>query len=144
MPTSRRVILLEGVARNYVEVLGSHFNMDPSFFANQKRPNSWHLDQLGIERTANLPSLNHPRRSFMVRYPESRYFPVKKDGLTQLDDKYVKDLDGIRRVDIFKRIREMNKLRDLKSGAFNNVAVVGRAASYWSRRYKDVYWDGKC
>jgi len=69
-PPTRPVIILEGVARNYVEVLESHFNMDPVFFANQKRPNSWESlpESFCIERTGNLPSLNDPRRSFMIRY----------------------------------------------------------------------------
>lgn len=31
-PGCRGVILLEGVARNYFKVLGSHFNIDPSVF----------------------------------------------------------------------------------------------------------------
>jgi hypothetical protein len=62
-PSFRRVIILEGVARNYVEVLRSHFNMDPAFFSNQKRPNSWDIvpKSYCIERTANLPSLNDPK-----------------------------------------------------------------------------------
>ena len=143
MRSGRRIILLEGVARTYVEVLGSHFNMDPRFFASQKRPNSWGLAQVGVERTPNLPSLNNPRRSFMIRYPELRYFPLDEDGLTQLDDKYVKDLDGIRHIDIARRTREIDKRKDLKSGAFSNIGAVGRAASYWSRKYDDGGWDGK-
>jgi hypothetical protein len=142
MRSGRRVILLEGVARNYVEVLGSHFNMDPSFFASQKRPNSWELTQFNIERTTNLPSLNRPGRSFMIRYPELRYFPLV-DGVTQLDDQYVKDLDGLRRVDISRRTREIDKRKDLKSGSFDNIGVVSRAASYWSRKYEDGGWDGQ-
>ena len=141
VPSSRRVILLEGVARNFVEVLGSHFNMDPSFFASQKRPDSWEFSKVNVQRTANLPSLNNPRRSSMIRYPELRYFPLKND-ITQLDAQYVKDLDGIRHIDIARRTREIDKLKDLKSGAFSNIGVVGRAASYWSRKYEDGGWDG--
>ena len=141
--SGRRVLLLEGVARTYVEVLGSHFNMDPRFFASHKRPNTCELAQVEVERTANLPSLNNPGKSFMIRYPELRYFPLNDHGLTQIDDQYVKDLDGIRRIDIARRTREINKLKDLRLGAFSNVGVVGRAASYWSRKDKDGGWDGK-
>lgn len=136
-----RLILLEGVAKNFVEVLGSYFNMDPSFFANQKRPNSWELSQFNIERTPNLPSLNNPATSFLIRYPEMYYFPIIADR-TQLHDKYVKDLDGRRHVHISRRTREIDKDKDLKSGLFDNVGVVGRAASYWSRKYEDGLWDG--
>jgi hypothetical protein len=63
-PPTRLVIILEGMARDYVEVLGSHFNMDPVVFANQKWPNSWESlpESFCIERSRNLPSLNDPRR----------------------------------------------------------------------------------
>lgn len=140
--SGRRVVLLEGVARNYVEVLGSHFNIDPRFFASQKHPDSWEFAQVELERTDNLPSLNNPRRSFMIRYPELRYFK-HRNGLTQLDSQYVKDLDGIRHIDIARKTREINKLKDLRTGEFSNVGVVGRAASYWSRKFEDGGWDGK-
>lgn len=38
---------------------------------------------------------------------------------------------------------EIELPKDLKSGAFSNVRVVGRAASYWSRKYEGGGWDGK-
>jgi hypothetical protein len=144
IPALRRVIILEGVARNYVEVLGSHFNMDPAFFANQKRPNTWDStpDSYCIERTANLPSLNNPRRSFMIRYPELRHFPLVGDQ-TQLDNPYVKDIDGHRRVNIFRRSRELYVGERNKFGLFHNIGVVGRAASFWSRKYEDGGWAGE-
>jgi hypothetical protein len=140
----RRVIILEGVARNYVDVLGSHFNMDPAFFSNQKRPNSWDglPDSYCIERTANLPSLNDPERSFMIRYPELRNFSLVR-GQTQLEDNHVKDIDGHRTVNIFRRNRELYKGEKNKWGLFHNIGVVSRAASFWSRRYEEGGWDGQ-
>lgn len=144
-PSFRRVIILEGVARNYVEVLGSHFNMDPAFFANQKRPNSWDVIKDGyfVERTANLPSLNDPRRHFMIRYPELRLFPPDAGGRTQLDAPYVKDLDGRRQVYIGRKSSERQIGQDSRKGDFHNVGVFNRAASYWSRNHEDGGWDGQ-
>jgi hypothetical protein len=139
--STRRLFLMEGVARNYVEVLGSHFNMDPSFFASQKRPNSWELSQFNIERTQRLPSLNDPRRSFMMRYPEMRYFPLK-NGRSQLNDQYLRDVEGQRTINISRRTREIKRDKDLKWGQFDNIAVINRAASYWSRKYQDGGWEG--
>jgi len=143
----RRILLMEGVARNFVEVLGSHFNMDPAFFANQKRPSSWDImdvlqSKWVVERSANLPSLNDPRRSFMIRYPELRHFPPIH-GHTQLDAPHVKDLDGHRQVFISRRAAESNIYQDLRQGDFHNIGVVNRAASYWSRKYEDGGWDGQ-
>ncbi|KAE9367591.1 hypothetical protein N431DRAFT_494540 [Stipitochalara longipes BDJ] len=142
IPSVRRVILLEGVARNYVEVLGSHFNMNPAFFANQKRPNSWDVIKDGyfIERTANLPSLNDPRTSFMMRYPELRSFPPYQDR-HQLNVPYMKDIDGFRQVYIGRRPQELHPSAINTGGGFHNVAIFNRAASYWSRRYEGGGWD---
>jgi hypothetical protein len=139
-PSNRRVILLEGLARNYVDVLGSHFNMDPSLFASQKRPNSWQLGTFNLERTSSLPSLNDPMKSFMIRYPELRHFPLLDDR-TQLNSRYVKDLDGHRRVDISRRTREKDLNRDREWGDFGTIGIVNRAASYWSRKYENGSWD---
>jgi hypothetical protein len=140
-PSSRRLFLLEGLTRNYVQVLGSTFNMDPSFFARQKRPGSWwNLAQFN-QRNGSLPSWSHPR-NFLLRYPEMRYFPLK-DGRTQLDSFFVKDVDGHRKIDISRRTREIDKRKDLKGGQFNGVGVVNHAASYWSRKYEDGGWDGQ-
>jgi hypothetical protein len=144
-PTSfRRVIILEGVARNYVEVLGSHFNMDPAFFSNQKRPNSWDMvpNSYCIERTANLPLLNDPKKSFMIRYPELRKF-LLVNGYTQLNDNHAKDIDGHRQVNIFRRDRGLYIGEENKWGLFHNIGVVSRATSFWSRKYEQGAWDGQ-
>jgi hypothetical protein len=141
---TRRIILLEGLSPNYVEVVGSHFNMDPTFFANHKRPNSWDLikDSYFIERTANLPSLNDPRRQFMIRYPELRHFPPRNPK-SQLDTPHVKDLDGHRQVFVGRRATEI-QLGEVDSiGGFHNIGIFNRAASYWSRNYEDGGWDGQ-
>jgi hypothetical protein len=145
IPALRRVIILEGVARNYVEVLGSHFNIDPAFFANQKRPNSWdviHDDTYFVERSANLPSLNDPRKSFMIRYPELRYFCLN-EGRTQLDAPHVKDLDGHRQVYIGRKASELHPSQVTILGDFHNIGIFNRAASYWSRGYEEGGWDGQ-
>jgi hypothetical protein len=139
-PSNRRVILLEGLVRNYVEVLGSHFNMEPSLFASQKRPSSWELGILNLERTSSLPSLNDTRKYFMIRYPELLHFSLLDDR-TQLNSRYVKDFDGHRRVDISRRTRGKDLNRDREWGDFGTIGIVNRAASYWSRKYENGSWD---
>jgi hypothetical protein len=76
-PSCRRIILLEGVARNFVEVLVSYFNMNPSPFSKQTWPNTWDLTFFDYGKTVNLPSLNDPKNRYLMRYPELRYFPLQ-------------------------------------------------------------------
>jgi hypothetical protein len=138
-PPTRPVIILEGMARNYVEVLGSYFNMDLVVFANQKRPDSWESlpESFCIERTGNLPSLNDPRRSFMIRYPEPRHF-LLMNGRTQMDNRDVRDVDGHPQVNIFRRNRELYLEERNKWGFFHNIGIVCRAASFWSRNMMEL------
>jgi hypothetical protein len=89
---TRRIFIVEGAARNFVHVLGTHFNMDPSLFAAQKRQGSWVFPYR--ERTLKLPSASNPTKSFLIRYPELVYFPMD-GGRPQLDSQFVRDLDAV-------------------------------------------------
>ena len=142
-PSCRRIVLLESVARNFVEVLGSHFNMNPSLFSKQTWPKTWGLTKFDYGKAVNLPSLNDPKNHFLMRYPELRYFPLV-DGFSQINSHYIRDLNGHRRIDLSRRKREFCVGQQLEGGEFDNVGVVHRAASYWSRKYDDGGWDGMC
>jgi hypothetical protein len=139
---TRRIFIVEGVARNFVHVLRTHFNMDPSFFAAQKRQGSWVFPHR--ERTLKLPSASNPTKSFLIRYPELVYFPMD-GGRPQLDSQFVRDLDGHREIEIFRRtsgIATNDRLGERKWGRFSTVGIVKHAASYWTRKYADDGWDG--
>ncbi len=67
----------QDAARNFVEVLGSYFNMNPSLFSKQTWPKTWGLTFFDYGKTVNLPSLNDPKTRFLMRHPELRYFPLQ-------------------------------------------------------------------
>ena len=71
-----------------------------------------------------LPSLRSPTRSFSLRFSELRTFA------------YVPDFD----IHCTNQIRKVNVSR-LK-GIFEDVGVVRRMASYWSREKANGGWDG--
>lgn len=106
--------MLEGVARNFVQVFGSHSNMDPEFFARQKKDTDW--EEAHEEgKTPSLPSLKNPKRSFMIRYLEPRYFSLVPDEnshqgtkslLPQTDDFYLKDVAGKRNINVSRKKRQ--------------------------------------
>lgn len=67
-------------------------------------------------------------------------------GKSHLDSQFVRELDGHREIEVFRRTREIatvNRMEELKGGAFSNVGIVKHAASYWSRKYTDGSWDGE-
>jgi hypothetical protein len=78
----------------------------------------------------------------MIRYPELRKFLLVND-YTQLNDNYVKNIDGHRQVNIFRRDRGLYIGEENKWGLFHNIGVVSRAASFWSRKYEQGAWDGQ-
>ncbi|KFZ07572.1 hypothetical protein V501_06327 [Pseudogymnoascus sp. VKM F-4519 (FW-2642)] len=144
----RRLFLLEGVARNFVQVFGSHFGMDPDFFARQKRTRSWEVAHNG-GKTPSLPSLKNPKRSFMIKYLELRYFPLVPDEtscqepkplIPQVDYSYLEDVTGKRNINVSRKKRPVDSEKDI-IGEFDNVGKVSRCASYWGRSYANGCWD---
>ncbi|KIM98728.1 hypothetical protein OIDMADRAFT_31495 [Oidiodendron maius Zn] len=144
----RRLFMLEGVARNFVQVLGCHFNMDPEFFARQKRTQLWEVAHKG-GKTPSLPSLKNPKRSFMIRYLELRYFPLvpgenshksSESFMPQIDDFYLQDVVGKRNINVSRKRRPVNSQKDIQ-GEFDNVGKVSRCASYWGQAGEDGGWD---
>lgn len=145
----RRLFLLEGVARNFVQVFGSHFGMDPDFFARQKRTRSWEVAHNG-GKTPSLPSLKNPKRSFMIKYLELRYFPLVPDEtscqepkplIAQVDYSYLEDVTGKRNINVSRKKRPVDSEKDI-IGEFDNVGKVSRCASYWGKSYANGGWDG--
>ncbi|KFY14792.1 hypothetical protein V492_02411 [Pseudogymnoascus sp. VKM F-4246] len=144
----RRLFMLEGVARNFVQVFGSHFGMDPDFFARQKRTRMWEVSHTG-GKTPSLPSLKNPKRSFMLKYLELRYFPLVPDEsfygepkplIPQVDYNYLEDVVGKRNINVSRKKRPVDPQKDM-SGEFDNVGKVSRCASYWGKAYADGGWD---
>ncbi|OBT81534.1 hypothetical protein VE02_09801 [Pseudogymnoascus sp. 03VT05] len=127
----RRLFLLEGVARNFVQVFGSHFGMDPDFFARQKRTRIWEVAHNG-GKTPSLPSLNNPKRSFMIKYLELHYFPLVPDEtsrqepkplIPQVDYSYLEDAIGKRNINVSRKKRPVDSEKDM-IGEFDNVAIL--------------------
>lgn len=148
-PQRRRLFMLEGVARNFVQIFGSHFGMDPEFFARQKRTRTWEVAHTG-GKTPSLPSLKNPKRSFMIKYLELRYFPLVPDEtspqepkplIPQIDYSYLVDVIGKRNINVSRKKRPVDSEKDI-NGEFDNVGKVSRCASYWGKAYIDGGWDG--
>lgn len=69
-----RIYILEGLAPDFISVLGEHFLMDPTFFMKQERTNLWGLPFEGINKTPYLPSGTEPENNFCLKYYELRNY----------------------------------------------------------------------
>jgi hypothetical protein len=117
----RRLFLLEGMAPDYVEALGSHFEIDPYVFAEQ-------LLRGGTRdgETPRLPSRRDPDRYFTMQYIEARTFGEGMDDL------------GAR------CIYQDRKIWATKiNSKFDGVGHVHRIASFWAQETADGGFDGE-
>ncbi|ORX95318.1 hypothetical protein BCR34DRAFT_498565 [Clohesyomyces aquaticus] len=70
----RRIYIMEGLAQDYVAVIGGHFFMDPSFFQRQERTCVWSNEFTPTSDALPQPSLLNPKKSFHLQYCELRQF----------------------------------------------------------------------
>ncbi|KAH8821331.1 hypothetical protein F5884DRAFT_716358 [Xylogone sp. PMI_703] len=124
---SRQLMLfiVEDLSREVIEILGSHFDIDPSFFREHIVDYAWYNIR---DRWINHPALNvvtRRQRWLQLRFVRPRYFKTKesfKDGFKQAEEFNVN-----RRPDDDQNI---NSLWD------DNNAVVGLTrsrASFWMK-----------
>ena len=73
-PPARRIYIMEGLAQDFINVLGSHFFMDPSFFLRQERTCVWSNDFTPTSDALSQPSLLMPKTMFHLQYCELRQF----------------------------------------------------------------------
>lgn len=120
----RRLYLLEGLPAKYIEIFGSHFQIDPNLFARQLHTGFWDLAK-DVGNSSLLPSHPTCKQSFSIRYMEVRDFG-----------------DAIRNYEI----RCANQPRRISvsrfKGKFDGVGMVRRVTSFWYRHNGKNGWDG--
>ena len=124
--TARFLYLVEGWDRDLIGVLGGHFQISPALLVKQYRSGMWKR----FHRSGNapcLPSTFDLEQSWTIAYYEPRYFwpqlPRLPDTWRAAENRYI----SLSRV----------------LGGFDNVGIVHRRASYWSRTSDRGGWDGK-
>jgi hypothetical protein len=122
---SRRLFLLQGLPSNFIEILGSWFNIDPNFYARQIKSGLIEL----CKEVGEVPLLSsHPtfQESFNIRYLELRQF------IDPIWDYQLRVMDQRRRISVSKW-----------NGEFDGVGMVRKSTSAWFRVNKGNGWDGK-
>ncbi|KAF2132863.1 hypothetical protein P153DRAFT_393811 [Dothidotthia symphoricarpi CBS 119687] len=73
----RRIYLMEGLAPDYVSMVGGHFFMDPTFFQRHERTCVWSDKFTPVSDALPLPSSLEPDTSFHLQYCELREFNMR-------------------------------------------------------------------
>ena len=120
----RRVYVLENLNLGYIEVFGTHFNIDPCIFATQIRTTNWTAKN-DENNTPKLLSCRDPMVSFTLRYNELRIFDDPIHGGPRLID-----ASAGRQIDTARGMED-----------FERIGLVRRCASFWSQK-KENGWDG--
>lgn len=126
-----RLYILEDISTNYVEAFGSHFSIEPSFWARHLRTTNWETSTTAGKVTP-LPSMKKDGDIWSLVYVEATYLEGTRLGKFHCRTGLFADTNLYRQVNMIQPGR-----------FYDGVATVCRRASFWSRTNSDGSWDGK-
>ena len=128
----RRIYIMEGLAPDFVSIIGGHFFMEPTFWLRQERTCVWSNDFTPVSDALPQPSLLDPNKSFHVQYCELREFNKA------LENKPF----------FCKRTRRHVGMTVPRTGSKNEnenstTAIMRRKVGWWCDKYDtEGGWDG--
>ena len=126
--TARRVYLVEAWDPELIGILGEHFQINPTLLSRQYRCAMWEkTHQSG--NTPCPPSTFDPQQSFSINYYEPRFF---LPDVAKLQGQTWRAAENLRHISLSRIL-----------GEYDNVGIVHRKASYWSKRTGSGGWDGE-
>ncbi|PSN59611.1 hypothetical protein BS50DRAFT_227299 [Corynespora cassiicola Philippines] len=121
----RRIYIMEGLAPDYIAILGGHFFMEPTFFLRQERTCVWSNDFTPTSDALPLPALLQPDRAFHLQYCELRSF-----------NKAIEN-----RYHFCKRTRRHVGMTPARHKEDSTTGILRRKVSWWSRPTENGGWD---
>jgi hypothetical protein len=122
----RRIYIMEGLAPDYVSVIGGHFFMDPTFFQRQERTCVWSNEFTPVSDALPQPSLLDPTQSFHLQYCELRRFNKA------IENRYF----------FCERTRRHVGMTAPRHKEETTTGILRRKLSWWSRKTEKGGWDG--
>lgn len=122
----RRIYIMEGLAKDYISILGGHFFMDPSFFQRQERTCVWSNDFTPTSDMLPQPSSLDPDQSFHLQYCELRQFTKAIEN----------------RYHFCKRTRRHVGMTPPRHKEDSTTGILRRKVSWWCRNLEGGGWDG--
>jgi len=129
-PNNGRIFILENLNSDLIELFGSHFKLDPSFFAIQARSANWESAPRGAGNTPQLLCSARASAWFSFRYYELRV-------LQNLDP-------DARELMELSAERKISLTRPRRGKGNDGVGLVRQIASYWYQENINGGWDGMC
>ncbi|KAF2653637.1 hypothetical protein K491DRAFT_694490 [Lophiostoma macrostomum CBS 122681] len=124
----RRIYIMEGLAQDYVAVMGGHFFMDPSFFQRQERTCVWSNDFTPTSDALPQPSLLDPQKSFHLQYCELRQFSKALDNKPFFCKRTGRHVG-------------MTASRTQDGPRGSTTGILRRKIGWWSRETTNTGWD---
>lgn len=122
----RRIYLMEGLAKDYISVIGGHFFMEPSFFQRQERTCVWSNDFTPVSDALPQPSLLDPQKSFHLQYCELRQFNKA------IENRYY----------FCHRTGRHVGMTQPRHKEDSTTGILRRKVSWWNRKTPKGGWDG--
>lgn len=131
-----RLYILEDISSNYVAAIGSHFLIEPSFWARHLRTPVRETSKTS-GGVSHLPSIKRLESSISLMYPECNI-------IDDLDENFSKDSRIRSSAEcLFADCNMYRRISMIRSGEFyDGIGVLHRRASVWSRTNADGTWDG--
>jgi hypothetical protein len=122
----RRIYIMEGLAKDYISILGGHFFMDPAFFQRQERTCVWSNEFTPTSDMIPQPSSLDPDQSFHLQYCELRQFTKAIEN----------------RYHFCERTRRHVGMTPPRQKEDSTIGILRRKVSWWCRTTEDGSWDG--
>ncbi|KAJ4372020.1 hypothetical protein N0V83_003793 [Neocucurbitaria cava] len=121
----RRIYIMEGLAPDYVSIIGGHFFMEPTFFQRQERTCVWSNDFTPVSDALPQPSLLDPDKSFHLQYCELRQFNKA------IENRYY----------FCQRTRRHVGMTAPRHKEESTMGILRRKVSWWCRETGNGGWD---
>ncbi|KAL9580933.1 MAG: hypothetical protein Q9212_004194 [Teloschistes hypoglaucus] len=118
-----RLFIVEDLSRDLIEILGSHLDVDPTFFRGHISDYTWYNTRDPWIEVPDMNILTRQRSHFNIRYAQIRYFRTSRSFKKARAESTM--FNVLRRVD-----RDGN--RDTKEDAYlPDIGVVRSKMSFW-------------
>ncbi|KAL9044712.1 MAG: hypothetical protein Q9214_002168 [Letrouitia sp. 1 TL-2023] len=134
-----RLIVLEDLSSGLIELLGSHFDVDPRFFRSHLEDHTWFNTKDPWVELPELDSTIKSRSYFTIRYVQARYF--ENDLYSQAAKRQAGSFNVLRRIDLEGSAESgTDKWWD---GTGGSVGIIRHKVSLWVKpqRENDT-WTG--
>lgn len=135
-----RLIVLEDLSSGLIELLGSHFDVDPRFFRSHLEDHTWFNTKDPWVELPELDSTIKSRSYFTIRYVQARYF--ENDLYSKAAKRQAGSFNVLRRIDLEGSAESgTDKWWD---GTGGTVGIVRHKVSLWVKpqRENDA-WTGR-